>query len=100
MRGNYGWMKDSSELPYREIPPLSGLAFSGKTGPDGVLTIQNIPTETGVYLTIESAHYQVPLQDPKGWRDRHVYARFEPGITNTLIMVLEPKGTDYIGAAK
>lgn len=100
MRGMYGWVKNSSEAPFREIPQLPNLAFSGKTGPDGMLTIRNIPAEAGGGLNIESAHYQVPLQEPKGWRDRHVRARFEPGMINKVDLTLEPKGTDYIGTAK
>lgn len=100
MRGMYGWQKHSSEAPYRQIPQLPSLVFSGKTSPNGDLIIRNIPAEAGGGLNIESAHYQVPLQEPKTWRNRIVRARFEPGVTNKLDMIMEPKGTDYIGTAR
>jgi len=51
-------------------------------------------------LEVDSTQYQVPLQQPKGWRDRHVRIAFVAGATNHLEMVLEPKGTDFIGTAK
>ena len=102
MRGIYGWTKSSSEAPFREIAPLPDLryAYSGKTGPDGMLIIRNIPAEAQTDLDIESEHYQVPLQDPKGCRDRFVRVRFEPGMTNKMVMAMEPKGMDYIGTAR
>ena len=102
MRGMYGWARTSSEAPFREIAPLPDLrsAWSGKTGPDGTLVIRNIPAEAQHGLEVQSEHYQVPLQDPKGWRDRYVRVRFEPGMTNKMVMVMEPKGTDYLGTAR
>lgn len=98
----YGWARTSSEAPFREIAPLPDLrsAWSGKTGPDGTLVIRNIPAEAQHGLEVQSEHYQVPLQDPKGWRDRYVRVRFEPGMTNKMVMVMEPKGTDYLGTAR
>ncbi|HEV2328549.1 MAG TPA: M56 family metallopeptidase [Verrucomicrobiae bacterium] len=102
MRGMYGWTRTSSEAPFREIAPLPDLryAYSGQTGPDGMLVIRNIPAEAQDSLDIDSEHYQVPLQDPKGWRDRHVRTQFEPGMTNSMVMVMEPKGKDYVGTAR
>ena len=102
MWGMYGWTKTSSEAPFREVAPLPDLryAYSGKTGPDGTLIIRNIPAEAVDSFDVESEHYQVPLQEPKGWRDRIVRVRFEPGTTNKMVMAMEPKGTDYIGTAK
>jgi PhoPQ-activated pathogenicity-related protein len=51
-------------------------------------------------MDIDHPKYQVPLQDPKGWRNRYVHVSFTAGMTNTLAMVLEPKGADYIGTAR
>ena len=91
--GMYGWMKVSSETPYREIPHLPDLVFSGKTDQDGRLVLRNIPAEEHG-LDIDSPRYQVPLQEPKGWRDRYVRTTFAPGETNRLAITMEPKGTD------
>ena len=101
MPGMYGWTKTSSEAPFRDITPLPDLryAYSGKTGPDGTLAIRNIPAEALRSFDVDSEKYQVPLQDLKGWRDRFVRVRFEPGVTNKVVMVMEPKGTDYMGTA-
>lgn len=96
MWGMFGWTKNSSEEPYREIPHLPDPIFSGKTDKDGRLVIQNLPAETRG-IDIDSQQFQVPLQDVNGWRDRHVRATFSPGMTNKLNMTMEPKGTDFIG---
>jgi len=96
MWGPFGWMKNSSEDPYREIPHLSDPIFSGKTDKKGKLVLINIPAETHG-MEVEHPQFQVPLQDVKGWRDRHVRATFSPGMTNVLNMALEPKGKDFIG---
>lgn len=98
MRGMYGWSKVSSEEPFRAVPHLSDLVFSGKTDQNGKLVLNNIPGET---RGVEAYHpqYQVPLQDPKGWRDRHLRAAFSAGVTNFLKLVMEPKGTDFIGTS-
>jgi beta-lactamase regulating signal transducer with metallopeptidase domain len=99
MWGSFGWMKNSSEEPFREIPHLSDPVFSGQTDKNGKLILKNIPAET---RGIEIAHpqFQVPLQDINGWRDRHVRAVFSPGMTNELKLTLEPKGTDFIGSSR
>jgi hypothetical protein len=80
----------------REIPPLADLIFSGKTDGNGKLVLNNIPAETRG-IDIDHPKYQVPLQDVKGWRDRHVRATFSPGLTNELNLTMEPKGADFIG---
>jgi len=98
--GMYGWMKNnSSETTYRELPQLPDPVFGGKTDQNGRLIIRNIPAETHG-LSIDSPKYQVPLQDPKGFRDRHVRTAFAPGETNRLELTLEPKGKDFIGTAR
>ena len=96
MRGMFGWVKNSSEEPYREIPHLSDPIFSGKTDINGKLVLNNIPAESRT-IEIDHPQFQVLLQDVKGRRDRHVRAVFSPGITNELNMTLEPKGADFIG---
>jgi len=99
MRGMFGWAKNSSEEPYREIPHLSEPVFGGKTDQDGKLVIKNLPSEIHG-LDVDHAQYQVPLQEPKGWRDRHIRTEFSPGTTNKLTLALEPKGSDFVGAAR
>jgi beta-lactamase regulating signal transducer with metallopeptidase domain len=96
MWGQFGWLKNSSEEPYRVIPHLPDPIFSGKTDIDGKLVLKNIPGETHG-IEMEHPQFQVPLQDIKGWRDRYVRATFSPGVTNKLKLTLEPKGTDYVG---
>jgi hypothetical protein len=96
MRGMFGWVKNSSEEPYREIPHLSDPVFNGQTDKDGRLVIQNLPAETRG-MEVDHPQFQVSLQDVKGWRDRYVRAVFSPGMTNELKLVLEPKGADFIG---
>jgi hypothetical protein len=99
MWGPFAWKKDFSEEPFRQIPHLSDLDFSGKTDSNGKLVLANLPPEVRG-LDIDSQDYQVPLQQPKSWRDRHVRARFSPGETNELHMVMERKGSDFIGTAR
>jgi len=96
MRGKFGILQ-SSELPLREIPPLPDVPFSGKTDKNGRLVISNLPPEVSG-LDVSHPNYQVPLQDLKGWRDRHIRMKFSPGETNVLNLVMESKGTDFIGA--
>jgi hypothetical protein len=99
MQGPVGFLKESSEAPYREVSPLPDLVFEGKTDIDGTLLIKNIPAENRGF-DVDSTKYQVPLQDVKGGRDRWVRTTFSPGETNKLVMVMEPKGADFIGTAK
>jgi beta-lactamase regulating signal transducer with metallopeptidase domain len=96
MWGPAAWQKDSSESPYHQPPVLSDLDFHGTTGADGKVVIQNFPAElTGV--EVDSPKYQVPIQQPTGWRDRHVRVTFIPGETNRMTMKLESKGADFLG---
>jgi beta-lactamase regulating signal transducer with metallopeptidase domain len=97
MWGMFGWMKNSSEEPYREMPHLSDPIFSGQTDKNGKLVIQNLPAETHG-MEVHHPQFQVPLQEPNGWRDRHIRVKFSPGTTNQFELTLEPKGKDYIGS--
>ena len=99
MRGMFGWITNSSEEPYREMPHLPDLDFSGKTDQNGKLVMKNIPAETRG-MEVDHPQFQAPLQEPKGWRDRHIRAAFSPGTTNKLNLTLEPKGSDFIGTEK
>jgi beta-lactamase regulating signal transducer with metallopeptidase domain len=96
MRGIFGWLNNSSEVPFRKIPHLSAPIFSGYTDKTGKLVLNNIPAESDS-LGVEHSQFQVPLQDVQGWRDRYVRASFSPGMTNRFDMVMEPKGKSFIG---
>jgi beta-lactamase regulating signal transducer with metallopeptidase domain len=99
MWGPAAWQKDSSESPYRALPALSDLDFRGTTGGDGQVVIQNLPAELTSF-EVDSPKYQVPIQQPNGWRDRYVRATFVPGETNRMTMKLEAKGADFLGTAR
>ena len=99
MRGNFAWVKRSSEEPYREIPQLPELDLSGKTDSTGTLVIRNIPGRTRG-LSVDHPQFQVPLQDPGAWRDRYLREMFLPGVTNKLTLTRDPKGTDFIGTSR
>lgn len=96
MWGPFGWPENSSEGPYRKIPHLPDLKFTGQTDKEGKLVLKNLPAEING-IEVEHPHFQVPLQDVNGWRDRHVRTRFSPGMTNELKLTLEPIGSDFIG---
>ena len=96
MNGIFGNMRQSSEGPYRILPPLPDIQYSATTDKNGVVVIQNLPATEGS-MEVGHVDYQVPLQDIKGWRDRHVRTTFSPGTTNKFELTLEPKGVDFIG---
>ena len=96
MGGKFGELK-SSEAPLRDVPPLPDLMFSGKTDKTGKFVIRNLPAE--VYgMSAEHPKYQVSLRE--GIRDRFRRVHFSPGETNTMHLVMDPKGTDFIGTAR
>jgi hypothetical protein len=99
MGGILGDMKRSSESPFRNLAPLPDVPYSATTDGTGLAIIRNVPASD---RGIEVFHpdYQVPLQEPKGWRDRHLRTGFSPGATNRFFLTMEPKGSTYIGAAK
>lgn len=97
MGGIFGDMRTSSEEPFRTMAPLPNVPYSATTDKNGFAVIRNIPaSDTG--MDMYDPHYQVPLQEPKGWRDRHIRLTFSPGETNHYDLMLEPKGTDFIGS--
>jgi RNA polymerase sigma factor (sigma-70 family) len=96
MNGIFGNLRQSSEEPFRTMPSLPDVPYSATMDKNGFAVVRNIPATT---RGMEAYHpqFQVPLQEPKGWRDRHIRMDFLPGTTNTFELVLEPKGKDYIG---
>jgi beta-lactamase regulating signal transducer with metallopeptidase domain len=99
MRGIYGWVKKSSEEPFRVAPELAEPIFAGKTGKDGKLVLRNIPGQSRG-LEVEHPNFQTPLQEPGGWRDRHIRTKFSSGVTNKFALTMEPTGTDFIGGSE
>jgi hypothetical protein len=96
MGGIFGNMRTSSEEPFRKMIPLPNIPYSATTDKNGFAVIRNIPaSDRG--MDVYDPQYQVPLQEPKGWRDRHIRTTFSPGMTNKFDLTLEPKGADFIG---
>jgi len=97
MGGIFGNMRISSEEPFRKMTPLPDIPYSATTDKNGFAAIRNIPaTDRG--MDVYHPQYQVPLQEPKGWRDRHIRLEFSSGVTNYHHLTLEPKGKDFIGS--
>ncbi len=97
MHGIFGEMEHSSEEPFRNLSPLPrGRAlYSDVTDKNGVVVIANVPAFDRS-LAIDHPQFEVPLQDPDGWRNRVVHLKFSPGVTNKMELTLEPKGTEFI----
>jgi hypothetical protein len=92
--GIFGNMRQSSEEPFRNLPPLPDVPYFATTDKDGFAVIRNIPASDR-WLDAYHPQYQVPLQEPKAIRDRFIRTTFSPGMTN---LTLEPKGKDFIGS--
>jgi beta-lactamase regulating signal transducer with metallopeptidase domain len=99
INGIFGNVRYSNEEPFRTVAPLPDIPYHAKTDKDGVATVRNIPASTRG-MEVDHPHYQVPLQEPEGWRDRHIPMSFSPGVTNKIELSLEPKGTDFIGSTR
>jgi beta-lactamase regulating signal transducer with metallopeptidase domain len=97
MGGIFGNMRISSEEPFRKMTPLPDIPYSATTDKNGFAVIRNIPASNRG-MEVYHPQYQVPLQEPKGWRDRHIRLTFSPGLTNHYELTLEPKGKDFIGS--
>ena len=95
--GIFGQVHISNEEPFRTPVELPKIPYSATTDKNGVAVIRNVP---GITRGMDVYHpqFQVPLQEPKGWRDRHIRVKFSPGTTNKIELTLEPKGKDYIGS--
>lgn len=97
MGGIFGDMRQSSEEPFRNLPPLPDVPYFATTDKDGFAVIRNVPAITDA-MDVYHPQYQVPLQEPKGWRGRYIRLAFSPGETNHYDLTLEPKGKDFIGS--
>jgi hypothetical protein len=94
--GIFGQVRVSNEEPFRTPVALPHIPYSAITDKNGSAVIRNVPAITRG-MEVEAAQFQVPLQEPNGWRDRHIRMKFSPGTTNKFELTLEPKGKDYIG---
>jgi RNA polymerase sigma factor (sigma-70 family) len=94
--GIFGQVQVSNEEPFRTPDALPKIPYSATTDKNGIAIIRNVPAITRG-MEVDHPQFQVPVQEPKGWRDRHIRTSFSPGATNTFELVLEPKGKDYIG---
>jgi hypothetical protein len=99
MNGIFGWMKHSSEEPFRTMNPLPELLYSGTTDGNGKAAIQNIPS-IARGMEISHPQFEVPLEDPHGLPSRWIRLKLSPGTTNRLVVMLQPKGTDFIGTVR
>ena len=94
--GILGTMVSSSESPFLKIDPLPRNVYGATTDKDGQATIPNLPA-VKTALEIEDSNYQAQVQQPNGWRDRHVRATFSSGQTLKMDLTLESKGSDFLG---
>ena len=98
MGGIFGVMRSSSEEPFRSLAPLPNLYFAS-TDTNGVAVIRNVPAFTD-FMGATHPQFQVPLQEPRGIRNRFIRVKFTPGTTNKFELILEPKGKDFIGNSR
>lgn len=94
--GIFGQVRISNEEPFRIPVALPNIPYSATTDKNGIAVIRNVPAITRG-MEVEDANYQVPLQDVKGWRDRHIRTTFSPGMTNRFELTLETKGANFVG---
>ena len=90
-------MRTSSEAPFRALAPLPDVPYYATTDPNGLAVIRNVPAITGG-MNVSHPQFQVPLQEPQGWRNRYIHMKFSPGTTNRFELTLEPKGKSFIGS--
>jgi len=97
--GIFGMTKRSHEEPFQHPEQLPELSYSAITDQRGVAVVRNLPAISRSF-DVEHAQYQVPLQDAKGFRDRHIRCNFKSGVTNKLVLKLELKGKSLIGTTQ
>ncbi|MDB6036184.1 MAG: hypothetical protein JWM99_25, partial [Verrucomicrobiales bacterium] len=97
MGGIFGNMNHSSETPFRKLPRLPDIKYSGTTDKNGEITLQNIPASTR-FLDVEHSHFQLPVDDQ--YKDRTVRFSLTPGATKTLGLTLQPIGKDFLGTSQ
>jgi hypothetical protein len=97
INGIFGNYLVSSEEPFQKPTPLPKIHYYVTTDKNGVALIRNIPaSDRGI--EVDDPHYQVPIQEPTEYRSRYIHTTYQPGMTNELNLVMEPKGEDYIGS--
>jgi hypothetical protein len=89
MRGIFGVLRDSSEMPFRALPPLSN-PYSAITDVKGLAVISNVPAVITRLMNVYHPQFRVPLQEE--WGDRFIRLEFSPGATNKFEVTLEPMG--------
>jgi beta-lactamase regulating signal transducer with metallopeptidase domain len=100
MQGIFGNFRDSSEAPYRSMPSLPNVLYSGKTDKDGKVILKNLPAFTQ-HLDVYHPDYELPLQEKNGLPHRSIrMEKLSPGESKTVNLTLQPKGKDFIGTAK
>jgi hypothetical protein len=99
MGGIFGWMRDSSEEPFRTLSPLPDLPYSGKTDKNGKVEIRNVPA-VARGLEIQHPNFVAALEDKHGLPNRRIRATFVPGMTNVMTVTLEPVGKDFISTSR
>jgi hypothetical protein len=97
MGGIFGYFQRSSEEPFNKLAPLPFAPYYAETDKDGVAVVRDFPASADG-LSVEHPKFQMPLQE--GMRDRYFRLSFKAGETNRLTMILEPKGTDFIGSPR
>ena len=76
---------------------LPNIPYSATTDKNGLAVIGNVPAVTWG-LEVVDPEFHVPLQEPKGWRDRNIGIKLSSGTSNKFELMLEPKGKDFIGS--
>jgi hypothetical protein len=94
--GLFGITRFCNEEPFRTPVALPNIPYSAVTDKDGIAIIRNVPAITRG-IEVSHPHFQVPIQEPQGWRDRHIRMDFAPGKTNQIELILEPIGRSFIG---
>ena len=95
--GIFGWMRKSSEEPFRTMDPLPDLPYSAVTDKNGVAVLRNLPA-VARGLDINHPQFEVPLDADS--IDRYVRFELSPGATHELEVILQPKGKQFIGSVK
>jgi beta-lactamase regulating signal transducer with metallopeptidase domain len=99
IQGIFGNMRDSSEAPYRNVPPLRDVVYSGETDKDGRLVLQNLPAVTR-HVDLYHLEFELPVLERKGLPHRSIKIELSPGQTKTLDLTLQPKGKEFVGTSK
>ena len=92
---SFGTTPGAGEMPFQTLAALPRL-YSAVTDQNGVAVLPNIPA-FNQSVEIYHPRLQVPLQEPKSSRRRHLRHTLSPGETQKLLVSLEPKGADFTG---